>query len=238
MFPEFASHFEELRRRLIVCLLAFVLASVAAYFFSAQILDFLTRPLELSEGVQLYFHKPYEAFVIRIKAAALTGGVLCLPLFFLQAWLFTAPGLYEREKRLLAALTGCSVAFFVFGAAFAYQLVIPWGLRFLLSFQTPEMKALLGVDPYFSFLASMVVSFGLVFDFPVVIVGLTKLGILKSRTLAKARKGFVVGILILAALLTPSPDPVSQLALAIPLWILFEVSLGVSRWTERRPKRA
>lgn len=219
---------------MIVCFTAFALASGFAAFFSSQILNLLTQPLGFSEDVQLYFHKPYEAFVTHIKAAALVGFVSCLPVFFVQGWLFVAPGLYAREKRVLAALTGFSVLFFILGAAFAYFLLIPWGLQFLLSFQTPEMKALLGVDAYFSFLASMVISFGLAFDFPVAILGLTRLGILQSRTLAKTRRVFFVGVLILAAALTPSPDPVSQLALALPLWILFEVSLALSRWTEKK----
>jgi sec-independent protein translocase protein TatC len=114
------------------------------------------------------------------------------------------------------------------GAAFAYGVVIPWGLHFLLSFQTEGMKPLLGVGPYFSFLIGMILAFGVLFDFPIAIVGLVRLGVLQTARLKRGRRAVIVLILIASAVLTPSPDPVSQLLLAVPLLFLFEVSLFVA----------
>lgn len=235
MTADYLSHLEELRRRLIFSLIFFAVASVVSYFFSHQLLDFLTQPLRRYEaGTQLFFQRPYEAFLTHLKVAALAGLIISLPVFFMQGWLFVAPGLYAHERRTVSFLIFFSVVFFLLGAVFAYLVVIPWGLHFLLSFQTQSLKPLLGIGPYFSFLIGMVLAFGFLFDIPLILVGLVKLGVVRSQTLAKGRKWIIVGIFVLAAILTPSPDPVSQLLLAGPLLLLFEISLAVSRLTERR----
>ena len=127
-----------------------------------------------------------------------------------------------------------SVALFLMGACFAYAIVTPWGLRFLLSFQTEKIQPFLGIGPYFSFLTGMILACGILFDFPVFIVGLVKLGVVKTSTLAAARKVVIVFIFISAAVMTPSPDPFSQLLLAVPLLLLFEVSLAVARAFESK----
>ena len=127
-----------------------------------------------------------------------------------------------------------SLLLFLCGMCFAYYLVIPLGLHFLLSFQTESLRPLLAIGPYFSFLIGMILAFGVLFDFPVFVVGLVQLGITDSRTLSKARKTIIVCIFIAAAILTPSPDPVSQLLLAVPLLVLFEISLLIAKRIERR----
>ncbi len=236
---DFVSHLEELRRRLIVCLLTFGFAAAVAYFFSGDILDFLIEPLRRHQATELFFHKPYEAFLTHLKVAALTGIIVSSPVLMTQIWLFVAPGLYLHEKRILTALIFFSVLMFVAGAAFAYWIVIPWGLHFLLSFQTEALRPLLGVGPYFGFLTGMMLALGILFDFPVLILGLVRLGILSAATLAGARKMAVVSIFILAAILTPSPDPFSQLLMALPLLALFEFSVALARWMEgRTPPRS
>ena len=233
----FVPHLEELRRRLIVCAVFFAAASILSYFFTRQILDFLTAPLQHFHIVNLYFQKPFEAFVIHLKAAAFSGLVLSLPVFFTQGWLFAAPGLYEKEKKIFPPLILISVVLFLTGIFFAYQFVIPWGLRFLLSYETDSLKPMLTSGPYFSFITATLFAFGLLFDFPLVVVALAALGIVQMDTLARLRRVIIVVIFIAAALLTPSPDPLSQLLLAAPLWVLFEISLFVGRFFERKAAR-
>jgi len=231
---DFVSHLEELRRRLIVSILAFFAVAIVAYFFSHQILDFLIAPLRRHQDVDLFFHKPYEAFLTHLKVAALTGIVFSSPVFLTQLWLFIAPGLFDKEKKISIPLILISIVLFCAGALFAYTLVIPFGLHFLLSFQTESLKPLLGIGPYFSFLIGMILAFGVLFDFPVFLIGLIQLGVVSTATVARSRKVIILMIFIVAAILTPSPDPISQLLLAGPLLILFEVSLVISRFIERR----
>lgn len=229
---DFLSHLEELRKRSLISLAVFLAAALGSYFFSTALLDFLTRPLDLFKEVQLIFLKPYEAFWVHLKVALLGGVILSSPVLFTQAWLFVAPGLYAEEKKIVLPLILISVALFLIGACFAYTVVVPWGLRFLLSFQTEKIQPMLGIGPYFSFLTGMILACGILFDFPVFVVGLVKLGVIKAAALAASRKIVIVFIFIAAAMLTPSPDPVSQLFLAAPLLVLFEISLAVARALE------
>lgn len=237
MGSDFTTHLEELRRRLIFSLVFFLLASLAAYFLVPGFLDFLIAPLYRTGHTELFFQKPYDAFLIRLKAAALAGLLFSSPVLFSQAWLFVAPGLYEREKKILLPLIAVSILLFLAGSSFAYFWVLPWGLDFLLKFQTEHLKPLLNASAYFSFLTGMIVASGLVFDLPVILVGLVQLGVVRVRTLQRSRKAMVVLILILAAVLTPTPDPVSQVALAVPILILFEVSLLIARRLESSAPR-
>ena len=231
---DFLSHFEELRRRLIVVACFFLMACVVSFFFSHQILDFLTVPLRRISQADLFFQKPYDAFLIHLQAAAFSGLIFSSPVFFTQAWLFAAPGLYEKEKKFLLPAILLSVLLFLLGAAFAYGAAVPFGLSFLLSYQTESLKPLLNVESYFSFLSGMIIGFGIFFDFPVILTGLVALKVVKTETLSRARKGIVVFIFFAAAVLTPSPDPLSQIMLAVPLWILFEASLWICRVIEKK----
>ncbi len=234
ILKDFVPHLEELRRRLIFCGIFFLFASTLSWFFARQILDFLTVPLQRLHIAHLYFQKPFEAFVIHLRAAVFAGLLLSLPAFFTQGWLFVAPGLYAREKKIFLPLIFVSVLLFLAGAFFAYVLVIPFGLAFLLGFETESLRPMLMSGPYFSFMTAMLFAFGLLFDFPLVVVALAALGIVKIQTFARYRKGVIVAIFIIAAVLTPSPDPVSQMLLAIPLCLLFEISLLVGRIFEKK----
>lgn len=227
------SHLDELRRRVIVCLVVFSAASIICYFFSRQILDFLTWPLRQDTPASLYFQQPHEAFFIALKTAAFAGFFFSSPVIFTQAWLFVSPGLYEPEKKWLKPLIFISVILFLAGAAFSYAFVIPFGLKFLLSFQTESLKPILDIGSYFSFLTGMMLAFGILFIFPVIQLGLVRLGLVSTATLSRSRRIIIVLIFIAAAVLTPSPDPFSQLLLAIPLWGLFEISLLAARSIEK-----
>lgn len=233
---DFVFHLEELRKRLLISIIAFVSATILCFIFSKELIDFLIEPLQKSQNAELFFHKPYDAFLTHLKVSGLVGLILSSPVLFSQAWLFLTPGLYPNERKLIFPLIFVSVLLFLIGASFAFFVVIPIGLHFLLSFQTEGLRPLLGIGPYFSFVVGMVISFGVLFDFPVVILGLVKLGVVKSSALARLRKVIIVGIFILAAILTPSPDPVSQLCLALPLILLFEVSLWIAKFMEKTKK--
>ncbi len=233
MFEDYVSHFEELRRRLLTALAVWALASLACWFFSHQLIEFLTEPLRRFRETQLFFDKPYEAFLTHLKAAMLCGLIISSPVILTQIWFFVAPGLYPGEKKILLPLAGASVLLFLAGVFFAYAVAVPWGLGFLLEFQTASLRPLIGIGPYFSFLTGMILAFGLLFDFPVFVVGLVRLGVVSVQTLEGLRRPIIVILFVVAAILTPSPDPVSQMILALPLWLLFEVSLRVARRSEK-----
>ncbi len=165
------------------------------------------------------------------------GVLLTAPLLIFQAWMFVAPGLYEKEKDTFLPVVSASVLLFFVGVLFSYYFVIPVGLKFLLSFGTETLRPMIDVTAYFSFLTGMLLAFGLLFDFPVVMIGLVSLGVVKTEVLSKARKAIVVIIFIVSAALTPSPDPISQLLLAFPLWGLFEISLMIAKIKEKGQNR-
>ena len=230
----FLDHLEELRKRLLLVLAAFGIFSLAAYFFSGPLLDFLTGPLLRFNDTPLYFSAPYDAFLAHLKVSVLTGALLASPVFFVELWLFMAPGLYRRERKIFLPLVFASVFLFLTGAAFAFGVIVPVGLRFLLGFQTESLKPLLGVDSYFSFLIGMVLAGGILFDLPVVVLGLVRGGVLGPGALRSARKGVIVFIFILAAVLTPTPDPVGQILLALPLILLYEGCIWAAKWVEKK----
>lgn len=232
---DFLNHLEEFRRRLIISLLALAGATFICFFFSRQILDILSLPLLKHPEVSLYFQTPYEAFIVNVKAAVTAGVILSLPVWMIQVWHFIAPGLYEKERRAMIPLIFCSLALFLLGCAFAYYLVVPAGLDFLLAFGSQTLKPMLTVGPYVSFFLGMILACGALFDFPVVMIGLVKMGVVTTDAMAKARKAAIVIIFIVAAVVTPSPDPFSQLLLAIPLWVFFEISLVICRRFEKPP---
>ncbi len=230
----FLDHLEELRSRLLISLAAVLFASIVAYSFSRPLLDFLIRPLRVVDFAALYFQAPYEAFLVRLKISLLAGVLGASPVFFTQLWLFVAPGLHREERRALLPVVLVSVFLFLAGAAFAFWVLLPLGLQFLLGFQTHSLRPLLSISPYFSFLMTLVLGCGLVFILPAVLLGLVKMEILNVQTLERSRKGTIVLIFILTAVLTPSADPFSQILLALPLILLYEGCIGIGKWIERK----
>ena len=234
---DFVSHFEELRKRILISLSLVILISIGCFFFAGKLLDFIIWPLTRAGAAnQLFFHAPQEAFIIHVKAALFFGILISSPVIFFHGWRFAAPGLYENEKKVFGWAFPLSALLFLCGAAFSFFLILPWSLEFLLNFRSARLAPLLEAGPYFSFLVTMIFGFGLVFDFPVLMVGLVKLGLIKAQTLCSLRRPMIVLIFILAAVLTPSPDPVSQLLLAIPLLLLFEIAVWVAHRVEIPPQ--
>lgn len=223
----------QLRRTLIRSLLLLLAAATAAYSVSEFILADLMKHMPRSS---LVFLSPTEAFVTRIKLALAGGLVLAAPLLLGQVYGFVKPLLPPERRRGAVWLIPLSFGLFLAGAAFGYFVLLPVALRFLLAFQGPDLEAMLAVGPYVGFVTMLVLPLGLVFQLPVVAVFLTRIGVLDPHSVSGRRKYAVLIIFVLSALLTP-PDVFSQLLMAGPLWLLFEISLLAARIAARRLRR-
>ena len=233
-------HMIELRRRLIYCAVVFCLAFVVCYSFSEHIFEFLVAPLaQLLKGQsrRLIYTNLTEAFLTYIKVGLFGAFALTFPLISVQIWAFIAPGLYRKEKRFVAPiLLGTPLLFFA-GAAFAYYVVFPLAYSFFLSFEsaaTPVMLAIqleAKVSEYLSFVMRLILAFGICFEMPIIFALLGRCGIITSGGLIRMWRLAVVGISALAALITP-PDVLSMVALALPLILLYGVSILVVRCLE------
>ncbi|MBN1164621.1 MAG: twin-arginine translocase subunit TatC [Candidatus Krumholzibacteriota bacterium] len=228
----FLDHLEELRSTLISILVAWLVTSIVIWFFSRYILDFLLSGIPLES---LYFHAPVEAFMVRLKLSMVTGFLVSFPFILFRAWAFIAPGLFDREKKTVLPLVLPSAVLFYVGAVFAYWILIPIVLNFLIKFGTEMLSPLISVDKYFEFVARICFAFGIVFQLPLVIMVLTSLGLISPRTLLKQWRWAVILIFVAGAVLTP-PDPASQLLMALPLVFLFLVSAFLSLIIEKRRK--
>jgi sec-independent protein translocase protein TatC len=211
-------HMEELRRKLIICILTVLACSIFSYFYSDKILTILKRP----------FIAPQEPFIITLKIALFGGIIFALPMITYQVWQFISSGLKKKEKRHLLFYSPFSLLLFLSGASFAYFLVVPVGLRFLLSFGGSSLQPMISISKYLSFITLMILAFGIVFELPLVFLFLARMGIVTPQFLAKKRKVFIIAIFVLAAILTP-PDVFTQILLAAPLLILYEVSIWLTK---------
>jgi sec-independent protein translocase protein TatC len=224
----FLDHLEELRGRIIKSLISIIIFSIAAYFFSEKLIDFITAPIP-----EVYFMAPTEAFSTRIKISLIAGIIVSVPVIFYHAWKFIAPGLFEKEIKMIIPAVLSSTIFFLIGAVFCFLFVLPLSIKFLLGFGTEKLKPMIKIKDYVSFVSYMILAFGAVFELPVISYFLGKMGIITPRTLTKGRRYAVTGILVLAAVITP-PDVFSQFMLAGPLYFLYEVSIIVVRIIQRK----
>ncbi len=222
-------HIEELRQRLFKSLIAIGIGFLIAWPFKKKILLFLERPLPENLQGKLIFLSPPEAFFTALKISFFAGILIAIPFVLYQVWKFIEPGLYEHEKRFILPFMFFSLLFFFLGASFAYFVILPFGLRFLLGFMGNLLIPQITVGNYVSFVIQMILAFGFVFLLPVIVWLLSKLGIINYRLLEKNRKYAILVIFIVAALLTP-PDAFSQIMMAIPLLVLYELSIWVSKF--------
>jgi len=221
----FLEHLEELRRRLLKAGLTVVAASIGAWFFTDKVIDQVAGLVG-----EVYFMAPTEAFLVKLKISLIMGIMVAVPIISYQLWKFISPGLYNKEKKLVVPVVLATTFFFILGASFCYFIVLPAALRFLMDYGTENMNPLISVGSLLSFCAYMVLAFGIVFELPVVSFFLGRVGIISHRTLSKGRRYAVVLALILGAVLTP-PDLFSQMMLAGPLLILYEISIWLVRLT-------
>lgn len=223
----FTSHLEELRKRLMISIAAVVTFSALAYAFSDKLFMILAKPLP--PNTNFAFIRLVEPFFTYLKVSLLTGIFLSSPVLIYQIWAFIAPGLHENERKWVWPIVISSVFLFIGGVLFCYFIVLPVGFPFFLSFATDTIRPMLSMDEYFSFITKFLLAFGIVFEIPLFILFLSLLGIVDAKMLSAYRKYAILGIFIIAAILTPTPDAFSQLLMAGPMMLLYEIGIIVAR---------
>lgn len=231
----FLEHLDELRRRLLKAAVGVIVCAILAFVFADHLMHFLMAPLN---GTPLYNMQVTGTFYAYMKVALFTGLFAALPIVFYQLWRFVAPGLYRREKSTVLPLVAVSTILFLIGAAFCYYLALPIALKFLLGFASDLISNYITIDSYISFVGFLMLAFGLSFELPVVAYFLGRFGLIRSAMLAKGRRYAIVIILLIAAIVTPTPDIFTQLLLAVPMYALYEISIIVIKMTGRREKPA
>ncbi|MEA3297149.1 MAG: twin-arginine translocase subunit TatC [candidate division Zixibacteria bacterium] len=229
----FLDHLEELRWRLVKAILAVVVMAGAAFYFRDQLFDFLVIPLG---EIQLHFTEITGSFYAYLKVSLITGIFFAAPIVFYQMWAFVSPGLYKREKSVAYPLVLVSTLLFMIGAGFCYYIVLPLALKFLVGFSEGLITPIITVGSYLSFAGLLLIAFGVGFELPVVAYMLGRMGIISAPFLTKGRRYAIVAILVAGAIITP-PDVFTQVLLAGPVYLLYEVSIIVVRVTDRRRKR-
>lgn len=226
----FTSHLEELRSRLIVCVVAVTLGFALSYVFSEQVFTILVKPLqkELPPDSLLIFTGLPEAFFVYLKLSFFAGIFLAAPVMLWEIWCFVAPGLYDHEKKYIFPFVIFSTMLFVTGILFCYFIVFPFAFKFFMGYSSDIIKALPSVKEYLSFSCKLLLAFGIIFELPVFVLFLAKLGIVNEKMLRRQRKFAILGIFCVAAILTP-PDVVSQILMAVPLMVLYEISIYVAK---------
>lgn len=232
----FTEHLEELRKRLVTCFISIGVGFVVAYCFKERLFEILLQPLiqVLEPGDKLIFTGLPEAFFTYLKVSLLAGIMASAPVIIYQFWIFVAPGLYDRERRLLLPVIFLSSVFFVGGALFGYFVVFPFGFKFFLGFATEWIRPLPSMKEYLAFSSKLLIAFGLVFELPLVITFMSMLGMVSVDFLKNNRKYAILLFFIGAAMLTP-PDVVTQIMMALPLILLYEISIVGARIFGKKP---
>lgn len=224
----FTEHLEEFRVGIIKSLVFIIASSLIVYTFTDKIFAELVKPL----GGTLVFIAPQEAFIANVKIALLGGFYFSSPYVLYQVWQFIAAGLRKKEKKFSSLYVFFSFIFFILGSWFGYFIIVPIGIRFLLSFGSSHVIPMISVGRYVSFVGLLTLVFGLTFQVPLIMLLLSKIGIVTPQSLSRNRKYAVLIIFIVAAILTP-PDVITQCLMAIPLIILYEISIILSRISQR-----
>lgn len=221
-------HLEALRLVLIKCFLALAAWLVPMFFCAPYVMDALIKIMTDGRSVQLNFFAPMEVFVLQIKMALLLDFALCFPYIARQIWHFVLPALYDNERCFIKSVVWASSALFVVGAAFCLFFILPFVIRFAMSFESEGIRAMFGINNVVSLALWLILVFGIMFQFPLIVYALIRFNVASYEAVKSKRVYVFVGILVLSALLTP-PDIVSQSALALPTYALFEVGLFFGR---------
>jgi sec-independent protein translocase protein TatC len=232
-------HLAELRNRLIKSAIAVAVGAVVGWFLYPYVVEFLVQPYkDVQPNAQLYTTSLHELFTIRLQVSVYIGIIIAMPVLLYQVWRFVTPGLYPNEKKYAIPFVISATVLFIFGAVVAY-LVLPAAIRFFLGVAGSDITPLPTVDSYLMLNLFMMLTFGLGFEFPVLLVALQTAGVLTPRKLNSWRRPAIVIIAIVAAVITPSGDPISMLALAVPMYIFYELSILIGfliTWRQRKRK--
>lgn len=220
-------HLDELRERLFKMIVSLVVGTCVAYIFIDEILFFLIKPVG-----ELVFTAPADAFIARIMLSIFIGFFIAFPVILHQIWAFVGEGLEAQERKYITIFGPLSLLLFVLGSCFAYFLTVPLAVKFLLAFSTENIRPMITIKSYIGFVGTFILAFGTVFELPLVLMFLTKIGIATPEFLRQKRKYAIVIIMVLSALITP-PDCITQLMLAIPLIILYEIGLFCVQFVNR-----
>lgn len=222
-------HLQELRKRLITVIVAVVVGSSVCYFYAAELVHFITAP-----AGKLYYMNPSEAFFSYLTVSLFTGFLLVLPIVLYQAWAFVVPALSNKERTASFILVPSSVLLFFAGLAFSYFLVLPAGIKFFMGFATEDLQPMFSLGQYLSFVISFLLPFGFIFELPLVILVLAKVGLIGSKFLKDKRKHVLVLAFVVGAIIAPSPDIVSQTMVAVPIIVMYEVSFLLVKYVLRK----
>ena len=236
-------HLSELRYRIIVSVVAIGVGAIIGWFLFDPVLDLLTDPYcdylrsvpresRVTEDCALFFSGALEPLIIKLKLVGFLGLFIALPVVLYELWAFIVPGLTRRERRMAIPFVVCSMALFILGALIAYW-TLPKALDFLLGFAGPNLSSLLTADKFLSFVMLVALSFGLAFELPIVLSFLLAVGAVSTRQLRDWRRGAILGIALFAAIITPSSDPYTMLAMTIPMVLFYEGAIIVGRLLKR-----
>ena len=239
----FLDHLKELRQKLIYSIIFFIFSFIISFYFSQSIFEFLAKPLTsiLQDGNGLIYTALQEAFLTNVKVAFFTAAFISFPFLSFQIWSFISPGLLKKEKKISLPSLIAIPFLFLLGAAVVYYLISPIAWKFFLSFQTSQADSInitlqAKMNEYLSLMMTFIFAFGLAFQLPVVLLLLVRVGVLTIQQLVSFRKYAIVLAFIFAAIITP-PDPFSQISLALPVIILYEVSILISRFLSKKDKK-
>ena len=214
-------HLEELRKRVMIIALVLVLGAIISYYYIDIIVHIINKP---AKGLEFIYLSPPELFLAYIKISLVVGAVIGSPIILYQVWHFIKPGLKEKERKYLLFAMFMGIVFFLLGIVFAYFVIIPLTIEFFVKMSADQIEPLFSFTNYITFISSLLVSFGLVFELPLLMLLLTQLNLVQPSTFKHYRKYVILIIFVVAAILTP-PDVVSQILMAIPMILLYEFSI-------------
>lgn len=229
-------HLDQLRNVFVKCLIALFLGICITFHWSEVFVKFLQRPLLKilpPDQAHLYYTGIADKFLVYFKLSMLAAFILVSPYILYQVWKFVAPGLYKNERKLIIPFILLGTVAFIIGASFAYYLVIPYGYHFLINFGSPDDRPLITLTEYFRLTLKLLFAMGLIFEVPVVLVLLAKMGIVRSEFLSRYRRHAAVLVAVVSAIITPTPDAFTMILVMVPLYILYEISILGARWVEK-----
>ncbi len=242
-------HLIELRKRLLYSLVALLVAFLVCFYFAADLFDFLVKPLadllierraaDEGSAPRLIYTALTEVFFTHVKVAFFAGAFITAPIFLTQIWLFVAPGLYRNERHAFGPFLVATPILFFIGGSLVYYVIFPLAWEFFLAFEqqadtgTLPIELEAKVNEYLSLVMKLIFAFGLCFQLPVIMTLLARVGLATSEGMAKKRKYAIVGVFVVAAIFTP-PDPISQVSLALPIILLYEISIYMAKFVEKK----